>query len=324
MVEPITSNKNLIVPSTGDLVGSWGTAAMNPNFNAIDGMFGGAITVSLAGTTAVALGGPSGTTSPASGPTQAQNALITFSGALTANCSVSFPLPGFYIVNNRCTGNFAVIMGIPGASGTNQLVSAPPGQLVYIFNDGSNLSFVDMPAVGSLMDLCVATTPPWILNCSVAPWLVCDGTVYNNSNYTALGTLLGSTFGGNGVSTFGVPDLRARARIPLDNQGSQGAAGRVTAAGAGINGTTLGASGGSQFLHGHNHSATDSTGHNHTMAQDIVNNGSAQSRFFVTGGGAGAGVTSTTFVNITIGVTGAGASQNVQPTLVHGMTFVKT
>lgn len=44
-------------------------------------------------------------------------------------------------------------------------------------------------------------------------WLPCDGAIYNASDYTALFTLLGNAFGGNGSTTFGVPDLRGRVPI---------------------------------------------------------------------------------------------------------------
>ena len=37
MAEPQTVNGGLIVPNTGDLVGTWGSAALNPDFVAVDG-----------------------------------------------------------------------------------------------------------------------------------------------------------------------------------------------------------------------------------------------------------------------------------------------
>lgn len=40
-------------------------------------------------------------------------------------------------------------------------------------------------------------------------WLACDGNLYSIQQYQALFTLLGTTFGGNGQTTFGVPDLRS-------------------------------------------------------------------------------------------------------------------
>lgn len=41
-------------------------------------------------------------------------------------------------------------------------------------------------------------------------WRLCDGAVLQISSNTALFSLLGSTFGGDGRTTFGVPDLRGR------------------------------------------------------------------------------------------------------------------
>lgn len=41
-------------------------------------------------------------------------------------------------------------------------------------------------------------------------WALCDGQVLPISSNTALFSLLGTTYGGNGTSTFGLPDLRGR------------------------------------------------------------------------------------------------------------------
>ena len=41
-------------------------------------------------------------------------------------------------------------------------------------------------------------------------WAFCDGRTLNIYEYEALYTLLGTTYGGNGVSTFNLPDLRGR------------------------------------------------------------------------------------------------------------------
>jgi microcystin-dependent protein len=149
--------------------------------------------------------------------------------------------------------------------------------------------------------------------------------VLNVNNYTALGNLLGSTFGGNGITTFGVPDLRARYRIPLDNQGAQGAAGRVTAAVSGINGTTIGAAGGSQALQAHTHSVNDPTGHDHAATQGTFANGGGTLFNALINGPAGSGQTGTTFLNnLTAATTGAGNSGAIPPGLVFGMSFIKT
>lgn len=41
-------------------------------------------------------------------------------------------------------------------------------------------------------------------------WHFCDGTLLSVSQYEALFSLFGTTYGGDGVNTFGIPDLRAR------------------------------------------------------------------------------------------------------------------
>src|SRR5262249_54085471 len=77
--------------------------------------------------------------------------------------------------------------------------------------------------------------PAWLTACTVPPYLRCDGSVYRFSTYPYLGARLGGAFGGNGVTTFGVPDLRRRMPIPYDGTGS-----RITSAVCGINGQTIG------------------------------------------------------------------------------------
>jgi len=44
-------------------------------------------------------------------------------------------------------------------------------------------------------------------------WAFCDGSVIAIQNYTALFSLLGTQFGGDGRTSFGIPDLRGRVPI---------------------------------------------------------------------------------------------------------------
>ena len=48
-------------------------------------------------------------------------------------------------------------------------------------------------------------------------WFFCDGRLLSISQYSALFSLLGTYYGGNGQSTFALPDLRGR--VPI-NQGA--------------------------------------------------------------------------------------------------------
>jgi len=50
-------------------------------------------------------------------------------------------------------------------------------------------------------------------------WASCDGQLLSISQNSALFNLLGTTYGGDGVNTFGLPDLRGR--VPV-HQGSNG------------------------------------------------------------------------------------------------------
>jgi microcystin-dependent protein len=54
-----------------------------------------------------------------------------------------------------------------------------------------------------------------ILGCNFAPvgWALCQGQTLSIAQYTAVFSLLGTNFGGNGVSTFMLPDLRGRAPV---------------------------------------------------------------------------------------------------------------
>ena len=48
-------------------------------------------------------------------------------------------------------------------------------------------------------------------------WAFCDGQILNISNNTALFALLGTTYGGNGATTFGLPNLNGRAPMGIGN-----------------------------------------------------------------------------------------------------------
>ena len=54
-----------------------------------------------------------------------------------------------------------------------------------------------------------------IFGCNFAPrgWAFCDGQLLPIAQYTALFSILGTTYGGDGRTTFALPDLRGR--VPL-------------------------------------------------------------------------------------------------------------
>lgn len=54
-----------------------------------------------------------------------------------------------------------------------------------------------------------------MMGCNFAPlnWAFCDGSLLSISQNTALFSLLGTTYGGNGVSTFALPNLLGRTPV---------------------------------------------------------------------------------------------------------------
>jgi len=48
-------------------------------------------------------------------------------------------------------------------------------------------------------------------------WALCDGSLLSISQNTALFSILGTTYGGNGTTNFALPDLRGRAAVGFGN-----------------------------------------------------------------------------------------------------------
>jgi microcystin-dependent protein len=97
-------------------------------------------------------------------------------------------------------------------------------------------------------------------------WLLCDGSAVSRSTYASLFTAVSTIFGvGDGSSTFNLPDLRGRVIAGQDDMGGS-AASRLTTAGSGVDGATVGAVGGTQaaqlpaHTHGLNATSTANNG----------------------------------------------------------------
>jgi microcystin-dependent protein len=58
-----------------------------------------------------------------------------------------------------------------------------------------------------------------------ANWALCDGSLLPISEYQVLYTLIGTTYGGDGVSTFGLPDMRGRVPMHVSRTYALGALG---------------------------------------------------------------------------------------------------
>lgn len=89
-------------------------------------------------------------------------------------------------------------------------------------------------------------------------WLACDGATYNIVDYAALFAVIGNEYGGDGITTFKVPDARGRA--PLGNGTGSGLTARAIGDLVGVETHPLVTA----ELAAHSHGVTD-PGHTHTI-----------------------------------------------------------
>ena len=328
MSEPITAQKSLIVPNTSDLPGAWGTSALNPNFQTLDALLGGTTTISLSVATTLLLTVPATTGVWPGSLSQSVNSLITFTGAQTGNAIIQFTLPGFYIIHNQCTGTSYVQLA--NQSGAGNKIGAQPGKKTHVFFDGTDMDYVNPPDPGIAYDFHTNTTalPPWMLACTKSPYLIKDGSTYSVATYPALAQYLGSTFGGNGINTFAVPDERNRMRVPVDTvQAASGTtSNRIVTS---FNGKTLGTSGGleTSIMTTGNLPSYTPAGAVNVGGQQAISGYNTANTTAVFGGGGGNGIFTQTGPVVFSGIPQGGTSlafTNVPPAIVSFLALIKT
>ena len=186
-----------------------------------------------------------------------------------------------------------------------------------VVNDGGTMKSVPasdfrtyiMPA-GSVIPYAGASAP--------TGFLLCDGSNVSRTTYATLFAVIGTTYGaGDGSSTFALPDLRGRVVAGQDDMGGA-SADRLTDQTGGLNGDTLGDTGGSEThtlttaqlaSHTHSFSDTDSITVGTLVSGDSVNRGGSGQLF--------SNNSVTVSISGTTGSAGSGsAHNNVQPTII--------
>jgi microcystin-dependent protein len=128
-----------------------------------------------------------------------------FSGTSTVQ-SRTYVLPGGGAYQ-RCRGSFLIPTGHLFGRFTIHFDTTSAGSL-YLDNSASTLT---VPASGS--STVTGEIKAWPLASAPSGYLLCNGAVLNIADHPILGALLGTTFGGDGTTTFGVPDLRGRVLV---------------------------------------------------------------------------------------------------------------
>jgi microcystin-dependent protein len=103
-------------------------------------------------------------------------------------------------------------------------------------------------------------------NYAPADWHICDGSLLAISSYQVLYTLLGTAFGGDGVNTFGIPNLLGR--LPI----GQGTGTGLTARAIGQTGgaETVQLTGGQNGAHNHSFSVMNVPPTTDTLTAGLV------------------------------------------------------
>lgn len=114
------------------------------------------------------------------------------------------------------------------------------------------------------MEGTMAVVTTWAANFAPKNWAYCNGQILSIAQNTALFSLLGTTYGGNGQTTFGLPQLQSRTVVG-------------TGQGAGLSNYVLGEIGGTPTVtllmsnippHNHNGNVTISLQSNNTVGTE--------------------------------------------------------
>jgi prepilin-type N-terminal cleavage/methylation domain-containing protein len=119
---------------------------------------------------------------------------------------VKAPNPSLYSYNTSSAGStFTVYTYVP-------TTAEPIIQNLLPTNwTSGNTVYSSVSVPGALSVMPAGSIMAWASNNIPAGFLLCDGSIYNISTYPGLANILGSTFGGDGINSFGVPNLQGRA-----------------------------------------------------------------------------------------------------------------
>jgi len=194
---------------------------------------------------------------------------------------------------------------LPDGDGTN-------GQVISTDGSGQlGWSSIVIPAAfasGMVMPFAGTSAP--------SGWLLTYGQAVSRTTYAELFSAIGTTYGsGDGSTTFNLPDLRGRAVAGQDDMGGS-SANRLTNQSGGLDGDTLGATGGAET---HTLTTSQMPSHSHTLGS----NAKISTTFNTSGANTAvrrdslSGSALDSFISGSTEAAGGGAAHNnVQPTII--------
>lgn len=200
---------------TGGAWANFGTDATANGSTTVAGKYEEA-TVAEQGT-ATATGGTGARLIPA-----VANLVKTGAGAGDENKIAILNSVGAYDVTVGGTGRVSITSGalLVGAGASQMTVIGPGTSGQVPLSNGTTIAMGSLVAVGSMM-LWTTDTPP-------TGWLLCYGQAVSRTTYSALFTVISTTYGtGDGSTTFNLPDTRGRFPAGQDDMGGS-SANRIT------------------------------------------------------------------------------------------------
>lgn len=298
MADTNTTNLNLVKPEVGASSDTWGTK-INTNLDSIDGLFdaGPVLKVAKGGTGASTASGAR--TNLGLGGLAVLNAVgsteITDGSVGTAELAAGAVTTAKIGDGQVTTAKIADAQITTAKIGDGQVTAAKLAAAVAEF----------LTPTGSVVAFAGDTAP--------TGWALCHGQALDRTTYAALFAIIGTIYGaGDNSTTFNVPDIRGRVVAGQDDMGGT-SANRLTNQTGGLDGDTLGASGGAET---HTLTTAQMPAHNHI--DGYANAGGGGSYGDVSGPStvdmSFSGSSSTHPLTSTTG--GGGAHNNVQPTII--------